>query len=250
MFVVWRQRPIAGTGGGPFLTDATTPNGDRTGWKPLRCDHLGAGRVAWTPLAMQSERRGGKPRQTLLDRLPTIRSCCIADGFNRAAWWYDVEQIIDGWEQAGGEERAYLTRDRSAVVSKLREVVPPPTPAGVRRFSKYRKGREVAAKAARDAFAERIRAEAERRRSDREGDGRSAGGSSEGARHDRAAADPLGCFALLGLGPEATLDEVKRRHRELAMQHHPDRGGDAGMFHRVRQAYEDACRMVALRSSA
>lgn len=57
-------------------------------------------------------------------------------------------------------------------------------------------------------------------------------------------------FAALGLPPSATLDEVKRRYRELAMTHHPDRGGDGREFNRVRAAYERACEILARPSPA
>jgi hypothetical protein len=33
----------------------------------------------------------GRPRQKLIHRLATIRSCCIKDQLIRAAWWHDVE---------------------------------------------------------------------------------------------------------------------------------------------------------------
>lgn len=45
-------------------------------------------------------------------------------------------------------------------------------------------------------------------------------------------------YAALGLPPTATLDEAKAAYRRLAMQHHPDRGGDAEAFKRVKEAWE------------
>ena len=47
-------------------------------------------------------------------------------------------------------------------------------------------------------------------------------------------------FSALGLSPEATVDEIKEAWRGLASIHHPDRGGDAAEFHRLRQAYQQA----------
>lgn len=46
--------------------------------------------------------------------------------------------------------------------------------------------------------------------------------------------------ALLVLGLEAGSDwnEVQQRYRELASQHHPDKGGDSAKFIEVREAYE------------
>lgn len=43
-------------------------------------------------------------------------------------------------------------------------------------------------------------------------------------------------FKLLGLTPKATEEEVKKRYRELAFEHHPDRGGDVKKFHAVAEA--------------
>lgn len=45
-------------------------------------------------------------------------------------------------------------------------------------------------------------------------------------------------YAALGLGRGATLAQVLRRFRELALRHHPDRGGENSKFVWIRQAYE------------
>ena len=47
-------------------------------------------------------------------------------------------------------------------------------------------------------------------------------------------------FRILGLSEAATADDVKQAWRRLASEHHPDKGGDADSFHRLRTAYEDA----------
>ncbi len=49
--------------------------------------------------------------------------------------------------------------------------------------------------------------------------------------------DP-GLLSLLGLPPYATLQDIKRRYRELAQVHHPDHGGDHDAFIEVVDAYE------------
>ncbi len=52
---------------------------------------------------------------------------------------------------------------------------------------------------------------------------------------DEHRAEALTLFALpAGAGPDA----IRRRWRELALQHHPDRGGDANTFIRLRWAWE------------
>jgi DnaJ-class molecular chaperone len=48
------------------------------------------------------------------------------------------------------------------------------------------------------------------------------------------------CFQELGLEVGATPDEVKASWRALASKHHPDRGGDAAEFSRLRKFYNEA----------
>jgi DnaJ-domain-containing protein 1 len=43
---------------------------------------------------------------------------------------------------------------------------------------------------------------------------------------------------LLGLPPNATPLQIKRRYRSLAKRHHPDRGGDPKQMQRIIAAYE------------
>jgi DnaJ-domain-containing protein 1 len=45
-------------------------------------------------------------------------------------------------------------------------------------------------------------------------------------------------LAVLGLPPNATTQQIKRRYRALAKRHHPDRGGDPREMQRVIAAYE------------
>ncbi len=45
-------------------------------------------------------------------------------------------------------------------------------------------------------------------------------------------------LAVLGLPPDATHQQIKRRYRELAKKHHPDRGGDPREMQRIIAAYE------------
>jgi hypothetical protein len=43
-------------------------------------------------------------------------------------------------------------------------------------------------------------------------------------------------FQVLGLSSRATRDEIDSAYRKLAMQHHPDRGGDASQMSRINAA--------------
>jgi DnaJ-domain-containing protein 1 len=45
-------------------------------------------------------------------------------------------------------------------------------------------------------------------------------------------------LAVLGLPPNATRQQIKRRYRTLAKKHHPDRGGDQREMKRIIAAYE------------
>ena len=42
----------------------------------------------------------------------------------------------------------------------------------------------------------------------------------------------------LGLSSDATDEEIKQKYRELAHEHHPDKGGDEEIFKRIKAAYE------------
>jgi DnaJ-domain-containing protein 1 len=45
-------------------------------------------------------------------------------------------------------------------------------------------------------------------------------------------------LAVLGLPPNATPQQIKRRYRALAKRHHPDLGGDQQQMQRIIAAYD------------
>jgi DnaJ-domain-containing protein 1 len=45
-------------------------------------------------------------------------------------------------------------------------------------------------------------------------------------------------LTVLGLPPNATRQQIKRRYRALAKRYHPDRGGDQRQMQRIIAAYE------------
>lgn len=45
-------------------------------------------------------------------------------------------------------------------------------------------------------------------------------------------------YEILGIGKNASADEIKKAFRRAATQHHPDRGGDEAKFKEVNEAYE------------
>lgn len=45
-------------------------------------------------------------------------------------------------------------------------------------------------------------------------------------------------YSTLGVGQNASDDEIKKAYRKMAMKHHPDRGGDEAQFKKISEAYE------------
>lgn len=45
-------------------------------------------------------------------------------------------------------------------------------------------------------------------------------------------------YEILGIGKDASADEIKKAFRRAAVEHHPDRGGDEAKFKEINEAYE------------
>jgi molecular chaperone DnaJ len=45
-------------------------------------------------------------------------------------------------------------------------------------------------------------------------------------------------YEVLGVGKDASADEIKKAYRRAAIEHHPDRGGDETKFKEISEAYE------------
>jgi DnaJ family protein A protein 2 len=56
--------------------------------------------------------------------------------------------------------------------------------------------------------------------------GRGGGGGFPGHHHQREEVDTEALYKCLGVDKSASESEIKKAFRKLALQHHPDRGGD------------------------
>jgi molecular chaperone DnaJ len=45
-------------------------------------------------------------------------------------------------------------------------------------------------------------------------------------------------YEILGVNENASIDEIKKSYRKLAMEHHPDKGGNEDKFKKISEAYE------------
>lgn len=45
-------------------------------------------------------------------------------------------------------------------------------------------------------------------------------------------------YDILGVGRDASIDEIKKAYRKKAIEHHPDKGGDESKFREAAEAYE------------
>lgn len=45
-------------------------------------------------------------------------------------------------------------------------------------------------------------------------------------------------YKVLGVNENATQDEIKKTYRKLAVEHHPDKGGDEATFKKISEAYD------------
>lgn len=46
-------------------------------------------------------------------------------------------------------------------------------------------------------------------------------------------------WSTLGVARDSSPDDIKKAYRKMAMQHHPDRGGNTEQFQKIQQAYDD-----------
>ncbi len=56
-------------------------------------------------------------------------------------------------------------------------------------------------------------------------------------------------YKVLGITPEADLEEIRRAFREKARRYHPDAGGEARLFLALKRSYEELCQRHAAHTS-
>jgi hypothetical protein len=242
VFIVWRRRPVTTE----RRTTLFAPDGIsfENAWKPLFCDHRGPGRVSHIPCLMHSRRVDGQPRQQLLYRLPAIRSCCATDPLIRAAWWREVERLLDSFESDPASLAVpYDAASRTELIAGLVTAVARPSDAELAAFADYRRPFEEEFRKARETPEERARRKAEeyqRRQREQEEEWRRQW--EELLRGYTAPAPSSDAWwSVLGVSPQATLREVEDRYRVLGKQLHPDVHFDGGKaFLRTRKAYQEA----------
>ncbi len=54
--------------------------------------------------------------------------------------------------------------------------------------------------------------------------------------------DIITCFKTLGVPTNATIEQVKKAYKKLALKKHPDRGGDIREFQNISNAYDEILR--------
>lgn len=138
---------------------------------------------------------------------PTVRECCIEDrsGFALAAWWWEVEQRFQDLKQQGlaDQDVADQLLEQAQIIRMiLSERVPRPSEAHRKIYLEYREEMGVTRRRVRNRTPQ--------------------------------------CFGQLGLPWPCTKDALSKRWRELALQHHPDRGGSLQMFIEAKTAYSAA----------
>jgi hypothetical protein len=174
----------------------------------LRCDHEASERFLVRPVIVESYRSDRGPTRRYVWAIgPGIRTCCIDDPHQRLVFWAGVHEHVAYLDAEVPDEG-----DRVAIRSKLAE------------FTKELE-RVVPTNWSRAG----------------------ADDGSHGARPDTAGRAPPHvppCFAVLGLTPPATKENVMRAYRRKAFEAHPDRGGSHADFVAIGIAKEQALRLA------
>jgi hypothetical protein len=176
---------------------------------------------------------GRVPRPSRAERLAFEAFAAEKEAERQRRRQEEREQEQRRRERAGQEEARRWWQDD---VSGVREAA-----EKLHRLAEEGRRREEDRRREEEQRREEQRREEQRRQQEREQERRrEERRRQEDERRRRAATPPCGCWKVLGLPASATLEQVKARFRELAKAHHPDRGGDNGVFVQVQRAFEEA----------
>lgn len=143
---------------------------------------------------------------------PSIRECCVrrGKGLAIAAWWWEVGNRFEDLKEIGLPDKEHteyteaILDQRTQIEENLAYKVPSTTPEAIQRYIWYREDIGLT----------------ERRQKER---------------------IPHG-LKILGLQWPCTKDDVLARWKELALQVHPDHGGDRASFQKYFAAYSSVRR--------
>lgn len=142
---------------------------------------------------------------------PTIRECCLEDDSELAlaAWWWEVRNRFEDLGKIGiadPEITKALLEQLDYIEGLLEERVPKPTKGAWKCYEAYRLEAGTKVRRQKTRIAPEI--------------------------------------ALLGLTWPCTPQDIKRRWKAIALEHHPDRGGDVQTFIRLKAAYDKVAATV------
>jgi len=142
---------------------------------------------------------------------PSIRECCLEDESELAiaAWWWEVRNRFEDLSKIGladHEVTRALLQQLDLIEELLEERVPKPTKGAWKRYEAHRQM-----------------------------------SGTKGRRQKLRVAPEI---ALLGLTWPCTPQDIKSRWRAIALEHHPDRGGNVQTFIELKAAYDKVAAMV------
>ena len=109
MYVVWKKRKLSAARRGP------------------QCHHGAAHRYALKPVIVRSA-PGAPQEYEVVARLPAFRSCCRRDPAARAAWWAEVDPLLDRLRRRCRLRRQEVDLPRLERALRLRIPRPAPHP--------------------------------------------------------------------------------------------------------------------------
>ena len=175
----------------------------------LVCTHFEI-KQPWVLYPYLVHRYKGSVRETVIWQPgPCVRECCIEamDGHALSHWWWTVEKRFKLLKLEGLEDEEItkaLLEQLDFIESVLEEVVPKPTRGQMRGYLDFREDLGFPDHEIKATQKNRVPTYAK----------------------------------VLGFDTwPCKLDELKKRWKELALKHHPDRNGDPAKFRICQQAY-------------